>query len=287
MSGNPVGPDTSAGGSAAARRWAEELAAWALPQEILDAAPHQPFVFSAEMFAATAPHSAALSRSSQLAAEALAGGGSVLDVGCGGGAAAFAVAPPATTVVGTDRQADMLALFERTAQERGIPAHTILGSWPEVAHQVPEVDVVVCHNVLYNVADLVGFAQALHAHARSRVVLELTEAHPQVSRAPLWRHFWDLDRPSGPTAALAAEALREAGFPVQVERSTPTARDEARAAAVEASFWCRQLCLPVERAGEVAALVSQLPFPAHRLTLWWDTTSGAQPQDMGSGPTSR
>lgn len=257
-------------GSDAAGQWAEELAAWAVPPEILDAAPRRSFVFSPEMFAAPARTGAPLSRSSQVAAEALGDGGSLLDVGCGGGAAAFAVTPPATEVVGTDRQPDMLRLFEQTAAERGIPASTVLGSWPEVANQVPRVDVVVCHNVLYNAPDLVDFAAALHDHATSRVVLELTEQHPQVSRAPLWKHFWDLDRPSGPTATLAAEALQAAGFPVRMEHSMPTSRDDARASKVEASFWCRQLCLPPEREDEVAALLADLPFSAQRVTLWWD-----------------
>lgn len=258
--------------SAPAQRWAQELASWAVPPEILAAAPQRPYVFSPEMFAAPAPGGPS-SRSSQLAAEALGGGGVVLDVGCGGGAAAFAVAPPATSLVGTDRQPDMLALFERTAAERGIPARTVCGSWPEVADQVPSADVVVCHNVLYNAADLVAFAAALHDHAERRVVLEVTERHPQVTRAPLWRHFWDLDRPGGPTAELAVEALQEAGFPVRMESSTPTSRDDARAAPVEAAFWCRQLCLPPEREPEVAALLPDLPFPAERVTLWWDTGS--------------
>ncbi|MDP9393238.1 MAG: class I SAM-dependent methyltransferase [Actinomycetota bacterium] len=164
------------------------------------------------------------SRSTLVAAEALAGGGTVLDVGCGGGAAAFALVPPATEVVGTDRQEDMLRLFATTAAERGIPALTVHGSWPDIVDAVPEADVVVCHNVLYNAPDLLGFVSALSARARRRVVIEITERHPQVTRAPLWRHFWGLDRPSGPDALLAAEALREAGFPVVIERRAAAGR---------------------------------------------------------------
>lgn len=263
--------------STSAQRWAEELAAWAVPPEILDAAPARPYVFSPEMFAAPAAGELPRSHSTHVAAEALAAGGSVLDVGCGGGAAAFALAPPALQVIGTDRQADMLRLFEATAQERGVAAQTVLGSWPDVADGVPEADVVVCHNVLYNAPDLVGFIAALHAHARRRVVLELTDRHPQVFRAPLWRHFWNLGRPSGPDAALAVQVLREAGFPVQREDSGPTARDASRAAPVEAAFWCRQLCLPPEREPEVAELLAELPFPAQRVTLWWDV-AGGQPR---------
>jgi SAM-dependent methyltransferase len=253
----------------AARRWADELAAWAVPAHILDRAPRRPFVFSPEMFAAPSPGRTP-SRSTAVAAEALVDGGCVLDVGCGGGAAAFALTPPATQVLGTDRQADMLELFATTAAERGVPHLTVLGSWPQDAFRVPMADVVVCHDVLYNAPDLQAFAAALHRHARRRVVLEVTEHHPQVARAPLWRHFWGLDRPTGPTAALAAEALREAGFRVQVEPSPQTPRREERTPSVEARFWCRQLCLPPEREDEVAALLRDLPFPSGRVTLWWD-----------------
>ena len=255
--------------SNAAQRWADELAAWAVPQQILDAAPKRPYVFSPEMFAAPAEAQTG-SRSTAAAAAALPAGGTVLDVGCGGGAAAFALVPPAVRVIGTDRQEDMLRLFEATARERGVAAQTVHGSWPEVADQVPEADVVVCHNVLYNAADVVPFAVALQEHARRRVVLEITPHHPQVCRAPMWRHFWDLERPTGPDASLAAEALRESGFPVVREDSAPTARDDRRAAPVEAAFWCRQLCLPPEREPEVAQLLARLPFPTARVTLWWD-----------------
>jgi SAM-dependent methyltransferase len=255
--------------SRSANQWAEELAAWAVPQEILDQAPARPYVFPPEMFAAPVgghPRS----RSTDVAAEVLPAGGSVLDVGCGGGAAAFALVPPAARLIGTDRQQDMLRLFEAAARERGVLAQTLHGSWPEVAGQAPVADVVVCHNVLYNVPDLVAFATALHEHARHRVVIEITERHPQVFRAPLWRHFWGLERPAGPDASLAAEVLREAGLPVSQQSSPPTARDDHRAAPVEAAFWCRQLCLPPEREPEVAALLAQLAFPTTRVTLWWD-----------------
>lgn len=252
----------------AARQWAGELAAWALPARILEQAPDRPFVFPPALFAAPRPGPS--TPSSLRAAEALAGGGSVLDVGCGGGVAAFAVTPPATAVVGTDRQQDMLELFARTARELAVPATTVLGAWPEVADQVPGADVVVCHHVLYNVPDLVPFVAALDVHAARRVVVEISDRHPQVARAPLWKRFWDLDRPGGPTAELAVQVLREAGFPVQVERFTAPPRGHGHDEHVEAQFWCRQLCLPAEREPEVAQALADLPSFTDRVTLWWD-----------------
>ncbi len=255
----------------AARRWAEALAEWAVPREILDAAPQRPFVFNPKMFAAPTPGDE-VSGSTGRAAEALPPGGSVLDVGCGGGAAAFALVPPAGELIGTDRQQDMLDLFLETARERAVPASVVCGPWLSVEAEVPLADVVVCHNVLYNVPDIAEFVTALNAHARRRVVIEITHHHPQTVRKPLWKHFWDLDRPSTPTAAMAAEAVRSAGFDVQIEDTAATKRDDGRSLAVEAAFWCRQLCLPEDRVDEVAEMLENTSFPRERATLWWDVS---------------
>lgn len=254
----------------AAERWARELGEWAIPAAILDQAPKVPFVFPPEMFAAPPAGSESPSLSSRLAREVVVDGGSVLDIGCGGGAAAFAVAPPASHVIGTDRQEDMTNLFARTAEDRGLSHESYPGPWPEVAAQVPIADVVVSHNVLYNVADLIPFATAAAEHARRRVVFEITEFHPQTVRKPLWKHFWNLDRPDGPTASTAVAALEAAGFPVRSEPSVATPRNDQRASTVDAAFWCRQLCLPADRVDEVAAMVADLEFPTERVTIWWD-----------------
>ena len=250
------------------------MADWAIPAEILGSAPRQPFVFAPEIFAAPEPGTFERSLSNRRAAEALAGGGSVLDVGCGGGAAAFAVAPPATEVIGTDRQTNMLELFEATARQRGIAASVVAGSWPEVAGDTPVADVVVCHNVLYNVADIGPFVTALDSRARRRVVIEITPKHPQDRRRMLWRHFWNLERPHEPTAATAVEAIAEAGFDPVVEESVLP--EDPRAAVrreFEGGQWCRNLCLPPEREPEVAALIADVPFPGERVTIWWDAQS--------------
>ena len=247
------------------------MADWAIPDEILDSAPRQPFVFTPGMFAAPEPGTFELSLSNRRAAEALADGGSVLDVGCGGGSAGFAVAPPATAVIGTDRQHDMLALFSETAERRGITASAHAGSWPEVADQVPVADVVVCHNVLYNISDIPPFVAALNAHARRRVVIEITPEHPQDRRRMLWLHFWNLQRPYEPTAATAVEAITETGLnPVVEEFLLPDDPREAVRNQLQAGQWRRNLCLPPEREAEVAELIADVPFPRERVAIWWD-----------------
>ena len=55
----------------AAQRWNEAMAEWAIPAEILDAAPRRPFAFIPEMFAAPEPGTFELSLSNRRAAEAL------------------------------------------------------------------------------------------------------------------------------------------------------------------------------------------------------------------------
>jgi hypothetical protein len=112
--------------------------------------------------------------------------------------------------------------------------------------------VVVCHHVLYNVADLAPFAAALTGHARRRVVVELTDRHPLVGLAPLWRRFHGLERPSGPTAGDAAAALEALGL--DPERQDWESGDRLGFERFEelVAFTRRRLCLPAGRDAEVA-----------------------------------
>jgi len=261
----------------AARRWAADLAAWGIPDAILAAAPQSPWIHPVSLFEARdtpAPDSP----SHVLAREALsaaAGGGSVLDVGCGGGRAAFAVAPPATSVVGVDHQQGMLDAFAVAADRRGLRHEEVLGDWPAVADRTPRADVVVCHHVAYNVADLGSFVADLDGHARRRVVLELPRQHPLTGTAPLWRHFWDLDRPDGPTAADALAVIRERGLDARAEEwdEDPATRGLVTVPfQQQVEFMRIRLCLPPERDAEMAAVLAAQPPPAPRrmATVWWD-----------------
>src|SRR4029453_4013537 len=81
--------------------------------------------------------------------------------------------------------ADWVAAFWAAAAAAGGPAEGVQGRWPEVAGRVPVADVVVCHHVLYNVADLAPFADALTTHARPRVVGELTDRNPLGGLGPV------------------------------------------------------------------------------------------------------
>lgn len=265
-------------------RWAEELAGWAIPPAILSVAPESPYGFPTEVFATRAQRSTAGEDPSSLRAlEALAGGGSVLDIGAGGGAASIPLAPPATRLVAVDPSADLLAAFGAEAASRGIEAATVLGAWPGVAAETEIADVVVCHHVLYNVSDLEPFIRALDAHARRRVVIEMTDEHPLAWMRDLWLVFHGIERPIGPTAEDAREAITSLGIDVRREdriRPDPTGGFAERTDAV--ALIRRRLCLRREldddveerlgdRLVEHDGLWSAGPHDQVVSTLWWDT----------------
>src|SRR6266508_869727 len=60
----------------------------------------------------------------------------------------------ADRLVAVDESAGMLEAFRAAAAAAGVAAETVQGHWPEVAARVAAADVVVCHDVLYNVQDL-------------------------------------------------------------------------------------------------------------------------------------
>jgi SAM-dependent methyltransferase len=256
----------------AAERWAEELAAWAIPEEILASVPESPWGFPPALFGPPAAGESSDTPSLRRAREALGHGGSVIDVGVGGGAASLPLVPAAEHIVGVDESRGMLDAFAARAEELGVGHLEVQGRWPDVTDSVPVADVVVCNNVFYNVADLVPFVSALGAHARRRVVVELTDTHPLVTQNPLWRHFHPgVPRPEGPTAEDAAAVLAEAGVDVRVERAQRPAR-----ATGDRQEWVRfvrrRLCVPEAREAEVDARLQEPDevIPRNVVTLWWE-----------------
>jgi SAM-dependent methyltransferase len=263
--------------------WSEALAAWRIPPAILDAAPDSPWVLPEDVFSRRAEHAVAhpAGASYERAAEALADGGSVLDVGAGGGAASLPHAARVTALTAVDAQRSMLDDLAARAARLDVAARLVEGGWPAVAPQAPAADVVLCHHVLYNVADLTPFVRALTGHARRRVVVEITDRHPLTVLNPYWLHFHGVKRPDRPTADEAVAVLRSLGLPVRVERWQRPATAEYASFARLVDVTRRRLCLPRSRAGEVAVAlrdegVSQdappdLGSSGHDLvTIWWD-----------------
>jgi SAM-dependent methyltransferase len=241
-------------------RWREQLDGWAIPEEILAAAPESPWRFPVGLFRSRARRAGSrpATPSNLEAARFLPEGGTVLDVGAGGGAASLPLAGVAGRLVAVDESPEMVASFLAAAEAAGVPAEGVEGHWPEVARQVGPADVVVCHHVFYNAPDLAPFATALTGHARRRVVAELTDRHPLVGLGPLWRRFHDLERPTGPTADDAVAALEALGL--EVARQDWDNQDRFGFDDFDelVAFTRRRLCLPADRDPEVAeALLEQ------------------------------
>ena len=277
--------------STAAERWAEQLAAWAIPEDILEMAPRSPHGFSVDRFRRRAERARELDTPSRRrATEVLAEGGSVLDVGCGGGAGSLPLVPPAGHLVGVDENESMLGVFADAATELGVRHEEFVGRWPDTAGQVPTADVAISHHVIYNVPDADGFLRALTEHARRRVVIEMPTRHPLAWMSPYWEEIHDVERPQGPGLDDALAVLRELGMKPNVERweQRPPMGDEPHDDLV--ALLRRRLCLPPERHDEVARLVDEHPPPTSWpvATVWWDgrALSAAQNASAARHPRS-
>ena len=250
----------------AARRWAELLDGWIIPDEVLFQAPEDPWAVTPA--AVVPPWNPDDSPARQAALEVLPPEGSVLDVGCGAGAASLALVPPAGSVVGVDPSQAMLDAFVTGCRARRVKYRAVLEDWPAAAASVDAADVVVCHHVAYNVRDLLAFVVELTGCARRRVVVELAAVHPSVVLAPMWRYFWKLDRPRGPTAGDFLAVLTEAGIEARVSQSPGRVHLRSDAEAVDVAR--RRLCLPEERRDEVAKALDVLPkVPNDVWTFAW------------------
>jgi hypothetical protein len=257
---------------------------WALPENILAAAPESPWGFPTELFRSRAELATpgSLTFANRMARDALPPGGTVLDVGVGAGAASIPLSPRCRLIIGVDSSAALLEEFRQQAHRAGATAELIDGAWPEVAAQVPVADVVVCNHVVYNVGDLEPFVVALSAHARRRVVIELTSRHPTAWMADLWLRFHALSRPTRPDADDAASLIRGLGYEVHRHAAVVARRPggfQRREDAVASIR--RRLCLDATRDEAVAeALGDRLARDGDHwsaagpleplVTLWWD-----------------
>lgn len=256
----------------AADRWREQLVGWALPDAIVAVAPASPWGMAPKAFAVdeTIDRDTVSARWAREVLPPL--GGTVLDVGCGGGRSALPLVPPATELIGVDPRGAMLDEFVAAAERAGVARRTIHGRWPDVGDITPVADVAICHHVVYDVADIAPFLAALTAHARLAVVVELPTRHPMSAWSEGLAHFWQLERPTGPTANDFLAVVRELGFDPEVEVSPRRALSNWSADPDQLVPTARRRwCLPDERDDEIAAFLADHPpaFVPDVVTLRW------------------
>jgi SAM-dependent methyltransferase len=271
--------------------WRDELAGWAIPDDILAQSAESPWVLPRQVFARRADRMAARpdGASFRRAWGALDPPGSVLDVGSGAGAACVPLLPRTTALTAVDADQQMLELLGQRASALAGKVRLITGQWPDVAREAAPADVVLCYNVTYNVPDLLPFLAALTASARRLVIVEMTAQHPLVSMNGLWREFHGLRRPDGPTADDLLGILAAMGISAGHERwQRPSGADYASFAEL-AEVTRRRLCLAPDRTDEVAAALEAAGIDpeapadlatARRdvVTVWW--AGGARHGDL-------
>lgn len=253
-------------------QWRQAIRDAAPPRALLDAAPEQPRHLEPEMFRWRPEEDARQpARPSRLRARAaLPAGGSVLDVGVGGGASSLGLAPPAGVVVGVDRSEAMLASFLESAAAAGVEARAVHGEWPEVAGRVEPADVAVCHHALYFAEEIEAFLEVLTTRARRRVVVEVSAEPPPSGLAPLWKAIHGTERPTRPVADHLAGVLAAMG--VDAEREDVVVPPRPREVTPQlVAFARRRLLVGEERDAEIEELLRALPRSDQRVVaFWWE-----------------
>ena len=254
-----------------------------IPQRLLDAAEESPYGWSPWIWermsaaARSVPPPVTVEIAGRLAGE----DGSVLDVGAGRGRVSLPLAVLGHELTAVEPDAGMADGFEEEAARLGVPARLVRGRWPEAAGEVPLADVVMSANVVYDVAGIGPFVAALDGAARRGVVIEMTERHPRVVTAPLFRAVHGVDRPDGPSVDdLVDVIVEEIGVRPEVEHWERPALlwfenwDEILA------FYGKRVTLPLARRSELRPLLEpQVTEEGGRLyvgkrtgrhsTLWW------------------
>jgi SAM-dependent methyltransferase len=259
-------------------RWREALRATAVPPSVLDGAPDPAPALEPQRFRWRPEEDAKqpVRPSRRRALEALPAGGSVLDVGVGGGASSLGLVPKAGLIVGVDESDGMLQSFLASAEAAGVAARAVLGRWPDAVDQVEPADVVVCHHAMYRVEEVEDFVTALTARAFRRVVVELSARSPLSWLDPLWRSIHGIERPDWPVADELQAVLLAMGIPVEREDIVLPGRvQDVTPEAV--AFARRRLYVGPEHDPEIERFLRDRAPQDHRVAaLWWPGQASAR-----------
>jgi hypothetical protein len=113
--------------------------------------------------------------------------------------------------------------------------------------------------------------------------VETTVRHPLTSLSPLWLRFHGLVRPDGPTADDLLAILAAMGIEARSQRWPQRGGRDYRGFDELVDVTRRRLCLPPERASEVAAALTESGTNPDRpvdfsqagrevVTIWWNSS---------------
>jgi len=134
----------------------------------------------------------------------------VLDVGAGTGRHTTALARQAARVTALDPSPAMLEYLREDVVSQGLDnVDVIEGSWPDVADDVPQVDVIISSHVLYPIEDIEGFLRAFDLQTRRYCFLHLMTGQPWFDQLELWEAVHREARRPQPTYIDAVNVLHQ------------------------------------------------------------------------------
>jgi SAM-dependent methyltransferase len=241
----------------AAARWAAELEAWAIPDELLAAVPDSPYAWPVELWRRMQrDERSGATVTLEIVLAMLGDAGTLLDVGAGTGRASLPAAVAGHALTAVEPSPDMASGLRCEAERLGVAVTVIEEPWPDAASLVEPHDVAMSANVVYGVPRLEPFLEALHARAGRGVVVELSPRHPRSGLAPYFRALHGLERPDGPGVELFVEVVGDTlGVHPFVEFwSRPGVLRFADLQEL-LDLYRRRLVLPADRVPDLAALL--------------------------------